>query len=340
MPPTVPNYAIEGSLPIQQPRKSRWRLYTAIFFGVMLLVVFVVLFYVQTIAKPPQNFPVGSSVEIKSGTSISAITKQLREAQIVKSDLLLYIVLLTNYEPENVKASIYYFEQPLSVFEVAETLVRGDFNSGLISFTHIEGERASHVAENAQVQLTDFNAQEFMLLASTSEGKLFPETYRIPKDFTEQELFDLMIETYEANIAPLRSNFKLVDLTETEVVILASIIEREANSLESMKMVSGILQNRLRIGMGLQVDASMEYILDKPLSELTAEDLKMDSPYNTYLYRGLTPTAIGNPGLDALTAVIEPTPSEYMFYITGDDGNFYYAKTFDDHRQNISKHLR
>ena len=84
----------------------------------------------------------------------------------------------------------------------------------------------------------------------------------------------------------------------------------------------------------------MEYIFDKPLKELTAEDLKMDTPYNTYLYRGLTPTAIGNPGLDALKAVLEPTPSEYMFYITGDDGNFYYAKTFDDHRQNISKYLR
>ena len=292
------------------------------------------------LTQPPSDFPVDTSIEIEPGTSISAITKQLESQRVVKSALLLYVVLLTNYEPENVKASTYYLDTPLSVFAVADMLVRGDFNANLISFTHIEGERASHVAKNAALQLTNFDAAEFMMLASTSEGKLFPETYRIPKDFTEAELLELMLETYEKNIAPLREDFKLVDLSENEVAILASIIEREANSIESMKMVSGILQNRLRIGMGLQVDASMEYILDKPLKELTAEDLKMDTPYNTYLYRGLTPTAIGNPGLDALKAVLEPTPSEYMFYITGDDGNFYYAETFDEHKVNIARYLK
>ena len=130
------------------------------------------------------------------------------------------------------------------------------------------------------------------------------------------------------------------NLSEHDVVILASIIEREANSTTSMKLVSGILQNRLALDMALQVDASMEYILEKPLKELTAEDLKIDTPYNTYLYRGLPPTAIGNPGLDAIMAVLEPTPSEYMFYITGTDGEFYYAKNFDEHRLNIAKYLR
>src|SRR3989344_2097250 len=91
-----------------------------------------------------------------------------------------------------------------------------------------------------------------------------------------------------------------------------------------MRLVSGILQNRLEIGMALQVDASMEYVLDKPLSELTPEDLELDTPYNTYLYPGLPPTAIGNPGLLAIDAVLNPTPSPYFFYVTGTDGNFYY----------------
>ncbi|MBY0537838.1 endolytic transglycosylase MltG [Patescibacteria group bacterium] len=340
MPPIVPDYTNEIPSLQTEPRKTKRGLILLISLGMALLALLVISMYLRTLTQPPANFPIGTSIEIEPGTSISAITQQLEDQNIIKSGLLLYIVLLTNYEPENVKASTYYFDAPLSVFAVADTLVTGDFNSNLLSFTHIEGERASHVAENAAGVLTDFDAEEFMKLASTSEGKLFPETYRIPKDFTEEELFTLMLETYEKNIAPLREQFKLVDLTENEVVILASIIEREANSVESMKMVSGILQNRIRIGMGLQVDASMEYVLDKPLRELTAEDLKMDSPYNTYLYRGLTPTAIGNPGLDAITAVLEPTPSEYMFYITGDDGNFYYAETFDEHKVNIARHLR
>jgi UPF0755 protein len=121
---------------------------------------------------------------------------------------------------------------------------------------------------------------------------------------------------------------------------LASIIEREANSPESMKMVSGILQNRLTIDMPLQADASIEYILDKPLNALLPEDLKIDSPYNTYLNRGLPPTPIGNPGLTAIEAVLEPTLSKYLFYITDETGEFHYAEDFDQHRANIQRYLR
>lgn len=340
MPPTVPDYTTEENIFVSPPKKSRLGLFVLITLAILLIALMSVAVYVRALALAPTDFPVGTTIEIEPGTSISAITKQLAEGHVVKSALLLYVVLLTNYEPENVKAGAYHFDTALSVFDVAATLVAGDFDANLISFTHIEGERASHIAENAAQELTNFSAEKFMLLASTSEGKLFPETYRIPKDFSEQELLDLMLETYEKNIAPLRNDFKLVDLSENEVVILASVIEREANSVESMKMVSGILQNRLRIGMGLQVDASMEYILDKPLKELTADDLKMDSPYNTYIYRGLPPTAIGNPGLDALKAVLQPTPSAYMFYITGDDGTFHYAKTFDEHKVNVARYLQ
>jgi len=340
MPPIVPDYTQEEVSEILSRKKSRFGIFVTILLVVTICTIFLVLLIVRIKSQPPTNFPVNTGIEIVSGTSISAITKQLQNSGVVKSNLLLYVVLLTYYEPKNVKASTYYFETPLNVYAVAEALVRGDFDSDLVSFIHIEGERASHVAVNAALKLTDFGAGEFMRLASTSEGKLFPETYRIPKDFTEVELLELMLATYENNMAPLRTQIASMDLTESEVVTLASIIEREANSINSMKMVAGILQNRLSIGMGLQVDASMEYILDKPLSELTAADLKMDTPYNTYLYRGLTPTPIGNPGLDAIKAVLEPIPSSNMFYITGDDGNFYYAKDFEGHKQNISNYLR
>lgn len=340
MPPIVPDYSNNQSKDNITPTPPPRGYFGLCIFLLLVATLFAAYVYVQNLTKAPANFPQNTPIEIVSGSSISTITKQLKNLGIVKSDFLLYVVLLTMYEPSDVKASTYTFATPQNVFSVAETLVAGDFNSNLISFTHIEGERASQIAENAETELTGFSATKFLNLASTSEGKLFPETYRIPKDFTEQELLDLMLETYEKNISPLRAQFKLVDLSEAEVITLASIIEREANSPESMKMVSGILHNRLRIGMGLQVDASMEYILDKSLKELTAEDLKIDTPYNTYLYRGLPPTAIGNPGLGAIKAVLEPTLSDKMFYITGSDGEFYYSKTFDEHRLNISRYLK
>jgi len=172
------------------------------------------------------------------------------------------------------------------------------------------------------------------------EGKLYPETYLVPKTITEFELLTLMLDTYEEKVVNLTANLEATNLTEVEVLTLASIVEREANDVISMGMVSGILQNRLNLGMPLQADASLEYVLDKPLSALTPEDLKLESPYNAYLNVGLPPTPIGNPGMDAIMAVLSPTPSDYLFYITGNDGNFYYAKDFDEHRLNIARYLR
>jgi len=96
----------------------------------------------------------------------------------------------------------------------------------------------------------------------------------------------------------------------------------------------------LQIGMALQADASIEYELDKPLSELTAADLELESPYNTYLNPGLTPTPIGNPGLQSIKAVLEPTESNYFYYITDENGTFHYAKTFEEHKLNVQKYLR
>ena len=129
-------------------------------------------------------------------------------------------------------------------------------------------------------------------------------------------------------------------LSNNNVLTLASLLEREANSEESMRIVSGILQNRLKIKMPLQVDASIEYILDKPLKELTPEDLDIDSLYNTYKHTGLPPSPIGNPGLLAIDAVLHPKISKNLFYITGKNGEFHYASTFAEHQRNIAKYLR
>lgn len=169
---------------------------------------------------------------------------------------------------------------------------------------------------------------------------MFPDTYFVPVDYTEQQLLDLMLETFEQKTADLQPMIESHSLSLDEILILASIIEREANSPESKKLVSSVLQNRLQTGMPLQADASIEYILEKPLSELTPEDLEIESSYNTYLNTGLPPTAIGNPGLDAITAVLEPAESEYYYYITGNDGEFYYAETYQRHLINIEKYLR
>jgi UPF0755 protein len=287
-----------------------------------------------------ESFTAPVSVEIEPGTSVKAITKRLEEASVVRSGALLYFVITLFYDPTDIKASRYVFTEPLKATDAAKRLVAGDFDSDLVRFTHIEGERVTELAELAQAQLTNFDKAAFIERALPLEGTLYPETYYIPKDFSADELIDLMVQTFTEKTAPIQQALTAHPLGVDGVLVLASILEREANSPESMKMVSGILQGRMKAGMPLQADASVEYILNKPLKELTAEDLKVDSPYNTYLNRGLPPTPIGNPGLDAITAVLEPITSDYVFYITDNEGTFHYARTYDEHLDNVELYLR
>mgnify|MGYP001821263194 CR=1 FL=1 len=174
---------------------------------------------------------------------------------------------------------------------------------------------------------------------------MLPETFFGTPELTAQQLVDLLISEHDELFVAFAAEIASSTVTRDEVEILASIVEREANTPESMRTVAGIFFNRLSIGMALQADASIEYVIDTPLGALPAGQLaselrELDSPYNTYLYPGLPPTPIGNPGRDAITAVLNPITSDYFYYITGNDGEFYYAETYDQHLLNIERHLR
>lgn len=292
------------------------------------------------LVRPPSNFPLNDAVLIPRGLPASQIADLLEEKEVVRSSFILYLALLWKYDPSGVQAGTFLFDHPLSVFEVASRITTVGGTSNLISVTLPEGFTLAEYAKIAAEGLPDFSEDEFLELTSDREGYFFPDTYYVPADFTAAEMAALLEETYELRIAPFREEIAAHDLTEEEVIILASLIEREANTEESMKLVSGILQNRLEEGMRLQVDASLEYVLDRPLNTLTAADLEIDSSYNTYLYGGLPPTPIGNPGLQSIEAVLNPTESDYFYYLTDEEGDFYYAATFDEHQENIAKYLK
>lgn len=336
MPPSSLPPPVPIDLPPSPPRRFSYRIVV----GLCVALLLALTGYCSWLMGVPESFPTNTAITIEEGMSAKAVALFMEEQGLVRSRHALYLSLVLWYDPSTIKATTYSFATPLSPRALAYELTTGHFGNDLVSLTLIEGERASHFAAAAREVLPDFDAAAFLTAATPYEGRLFPETYFVPATFTATDLFNLLRQTYEEKLTPLRPTIDASGLTEEEVIILASIVEREANSEESMRLVAGILRERLRIGMALQVDASMEYVLEKPLSELTAEDLKRESPYNTYLNPGLPPTAIGNPGLTAIKAVLEPEPSPYLFYITGDDGEFYYAETFDEHRLNIARHLR
>ena len=335
-------YEHEGISSLEEARPQKPRILVLTVWLLVFILFFSLLnFTYQYFVSAPSNFPIDEPVEIVHGTSVLKIAEQLKDAGVVRSEFLLYAVLVAYYEPTDIKASTYIFSTPLSVHEVAKALTEGNYSYDLVRLTHKEGMSVKAMAPDINNVLPHISQSEFIDFATPYEGELFPETYFVPKNIRLEELVNLMRDLYASTTQELYATPTEHNLTQQEVLILASILEREANSVESMQEVANILLRRLDIDMPLQVDATMEYVLDKPLSELTAEDLREDSPYNTYTRFGLPPTPIGNPGADALRAVMNATTATpYLFYITGNDGNFYYAEDFDQHRINVNRHLR
>lgn len=328
---------VAPAMPAKKKRTVRWLLLIAIILSVG---AFIFLWYQSMLSQAPQNFPVGKPIEITLGMNLTDITQLLQRQNVIRSPLLLKFELYVHFNPNSVKASTYTFTKPLSVAEVAAILMKGDFTSNLIKITHIEGESVVDLSHTLKNLLPNLDTTDFIKKATSLEGRLFPDTYLVPANFSVDKLIATMQLNYEKNLAPLRTEIASSGLSEMEVITLASIIEREANSSTSMKVVAGILRKRLELHMPLQVDATLEYVLDTSPKKLTADDLEIDFPYNTYKHFGLPPTPIGNPGLTAIKAVLNPTVTPYVYYLTDSDGIFHYARTFEEHKANIARYLR
>ncbi|MEK7583767.1 MAG: endolytic transglycosylase MltG, partial [Patescibacteria group bacterium] len=172
------------------------------------------------------------------------------------------------------------------------------------------------------------------------EGYLFPDTYSIDAAKDAEQLMRKMLDNFSEKLTPeLRKQVAGSGRTLHEVITLASIIEREVAKPEDRRLVADIFLKRLRDGIGLQSDATVNYITKSGRTRSTAADLDIDSPYNTYKYRGLPPGPIGNPGIDAITAALDPQPNDYYYFLTDTDGGVHYARTFDEHQKNRELYL-
>lgn len=291
----------------------------------------------QFLNTPPDEFPVQTEIVIREGLSQKQIAHVLEEQNIIRSSFLLLAVFNRMQDDELAKAGVYIFDRPLTTEEVAQTLVIGDQNVAYIKITFPEGFSSKNFSSFLPETLAGEGANE---TPSRYEGYLFPDTYFLPKQASVDELITMMRSNFENKLAPYEETIEHSEFTRDEVITLASLVEREAKDTASKKIVAGILLNRLEIGMPLQVDAVFDYLIDKESAELTIADLDIDSPYNTYRYAGLPPGPIANPGIESIDAVLNPTTTAYMYYLTSPDGTFYYAETFDEHVSNKQRYLR
>jgi UPF0755 protein len=172
------------------------------------------------------------------------------------------------------------------------------------------------------------------------EGYLFPDTYRIFTDASSSDIIEKMLDNFDHKVTPeMRAQLAAKQRSLHDMVILASIIEREALYDEDRAMIADIFLKRLEAGIGLQSDATINYITGKKTVRPTFDDLKVNSLYNTYKYRGLPPGPISNPGLASLQAAIYPRANDYYYFLTDSDGRAHFGRTFAEHQQNIVKYL-
>ncbi|MDO8579700.1 MAG: endolytic transglycosylase MltG, partial [bacterium] len=212
-----------------------------------------------------------------------------------------------------------------------------------IRITIPEGFNSAEIAElfSKEKKFTHFDAKEFVSLVAKYEGYLFPDTYLFLPNITADDVMDIMLSNYQKRIETLAGEIKAFGRPVKDVINMASIIEEEARTAETREIIAGILWKRFDQGMPLQVDSAFVFVNGKKRSsDLTLEDLKIDSPYNTYVNRGLPPTPISNPGLDAIRDTVHPIATKYYFYLSDDEGNMHYAVTHDEHVANKEKYLR
>lgn len=288
--------------------------------------------------RAPINFPVGSVVEITSGQSLQSITVNLHEKHIIGSEFIFRSLVILFGGEKKVIAGDYLLGKRQGAFSLAKRFVNGQFDISTKKVTIPEGWNVFQIADYLGENIMQFNKEEFLNLAKSKEGYLFPDTYFVSGSVNPSEIIKMMGDNFTKKIASV-SSIATSTHTLKEIIIMASILEGEALP-KDRTVVAGILWKRLEMGMPLQVDSTFSYVNGKNTYELTLDDLKIDSLYNTYIYKGIPPGPISNPGLDAIISALTPVKTKYLYFLTEKDGTIHYAKTFEEHKRNKELYLK
>jgi UPF0755 protein len=287
----------------------------------------------------PSRFPTGAIVTIPANASLSAAAAVLQRERVIASSFFykVYVVLLGG--ERNIIAGDYLFAEPQSALKIAERTIKGAQGVPRNKITIPEGSSSKDIAKIIKRDIPTFDTSMFLSLAKPHEGYLFPETYFFYETVTPEEVIKEMRSTFDSKIAEIKKEVASSSISLAELITMASIVEREGMTEKDRKIIAGILWKRLNAGMALQVDATFYYLLGKPSSQLTVDDLKMNSPYNTYTNTGLPPGPIANPGLQAIQDTLHPTKTPYWYYLSSKDGKMYYASDLTGHVENKRKYL-
>lgn len=280
------------------------------FLGFLILATYFIFFRI------PNDFPSGKIINIKEGSSLRTFSKVLSDEGVISSRQVFEAFVIILGDEKHLIPGDYLFKEKLYVFEVAKRVLNGEKGLAPIKLTIPEGFTNLDIALLAESKFSNFDKARF--LSNAKEGYLFPDTYFFLTTDSDKEILEKLSNTFEQKMKIYEQDVLKSGKNFHDILVMASIVEREAKGDDDRAEISGILWKRIAIGMPLQADAA-------PI---------------TYKEKGLPEEAISNPGLASILASIYPKNSPYLYYIHDKDGNIYFARTFAEHRKNIEKYLK
>jgi UPF0755 protein len=331
------------------PRSRRRTLFAVVALVVVVLLVGVPIYAAwQLLLVPDTTVDAGKpvQVDIPSGSGTGDIARILAEAGVIDNAAMFRLRARADKIDGKLRSGVYDLATGMEYDAVVDRLLAGP----PIKYTEVtipEGLRIEQIAQRVE-EKTGIPAAEFTMLSykassfaaehpyltgvynDSLEGYLFPKTYRVVEGSTASDVIELMLDQFDTELAQVDLTAATArGLTLHQVVTLASMIEREARLDQERPLVSSVIYNRLDRNMHLEIDATIEYIIQEKKPRLLNSDLEIDSPYNTYKYGGLPPGPIGSPGLASLQAAAAPASTNYIYYVlTGEDGSHTFCETY------------
>ena len=321
-------------------------------FGVILIIG---LFWFNENSKPASEIFSKQRFLVTQGESAGQVGQRLYEQKLIRSTLSFKIYVQLFDKAKSINTGEFSLSPSMGLIDIVDALGIGPEE---LWVTIPEGLRKEEIIEKviSSLEIDDLRSpgfrRDFLDLVKEKEGYLFPETYLFPRDATPQLVVTKLFDTFDEKMdKKIKEDIAKSGRSLSDVIIMASLIERETKTEEERPIVAGILWKRLDADWPLQVDASVQYAvanLKCPTPDiecsnwwltLTKDDLEIKSPFNSYKYTGLPPNPISNPGISSIKAASYPQDSDYWFYIHSPDGKIHYAKTIEEHNLNIKKYL-
>ena len=316
-----------------------------------LVVSLTAIFIYRQITTPLNHQFKEKTFIIKKGESLGEISSRLKEEELINQAHWFKFYVLTKGWAARLQAGEYLLSPSMAIAEIAEKVVKGQTSSE-IQITLPEGFTLKQIdARLAEAKLikpgellnlnpNDIKVSSFKFQVSGLEGFLFPDTYKFSKNSSVEEIAVKALNNFDRKLTDdLRTEIQKQGETVYEIITLASIVQNEAANNEEMPALAGVFYNRLKIGLMLQSDATINYVTGKNQRQPSAEDVLVKSPYNTYQYKGLPPGPISNPGIEAIKAAIYPQNTDYLYFLHPLDGPAVFSRDLKEHNFNKAKYL-